>query len=262
MIQSRQNRTLKDIRRLRRSKGDAAILEGPHLIEEAIAAAIPLSLVLATPDFLTSSAGRALGISLSEPPLLVEAALLADLADADAPRGVMAVAQLPRSGVEALPRERGALYCYLDGVQDPGNLGALVRVAEAAGARAVALSHHCAHPNHSRALRASAGSLLRLPVAVGVEPTALAERLAGLAAEWVVLVPRGGEDLFTAPFEGTLVLAFGAEGPGVSPDVIERAGRRVTIPIQPPVESLNVTVAAALTLFEIRRRRLAPSPGA
>ncbi|HYG62440.1 MAG TPA: TrmH family RNA methyltransferase, partial [Thermoanaerobaculia bacterium] len=73
---------------------------------------------------------------------------------------------------------------------------------------------------------------------------------------WAALVPRGGEGLYSASLAGTLVLAVGAEGPGLSPALGERAGLRLTIPIEPPVESLNATVAAALVLFEWRRRRL------
>src|SRR5436305_2895751 len=216
MISSRQNQRLKDIRRLRRSKGDHALLEGPHLVAAALAAGLRLETVLATPELLASAAGRKLARALPEPPLAVAAELLADLADADSPRGVLAVARLPRGGVAALPLGEDALYLYLDGLQDPGNLGALARVAEAAGAAGLALSPGSAHPNHPRALRASAGSLLRLPVAVDADPGALSLHLAALHPRWAALVPRDGVDLYHAPLDGTLILAVGAEGPGLS----------------------------------------------
>lgn len=257
MITSRQNQRLKDIRRLRRSKGDHALLEGTHLVAEAVAGGLALETVLATPEYLASAEGRHLARSLPVEPLEVAADVLEDLTDADSPRGVLAVARLPRSGVEALPIRAGRPYLYLDGLQDPGNLGALARVAEAAGAAGLALSPGTAHPNHPRALRASAGSLLRLPVGVGADPDALDQRLARLQPRWAALVPRDGEGLWEAGLEGTLILAVGAEGPGLSPALLERAGLRLTIPIEPPVESLNATVAAALVLFEVRRRRLA-----
>jgi TrmH family RNA methyltransferase len=226
-------------------------------VGEALAAGLPLATVLATPGFLASPAGARLAAALPAPPLEVEAGLLDELADSDAPRGVLAVASLPRAGVEALPVRPDGLYVYLDGLQDPGNLGALARVAEAAGAAGLALAPFCAHPNHPRALRASAGSLLRLPVAVGAEPAALARHLAPLAPRWAALVPRGGVDLYQAPLGGALVLAVGAEGPGLSPTLLARAELALTIPLAPPVESLNAAVAAALVLFEARRRRLA-----
>ncbi|HXO21983.1 MAG TPA: RNA methyltransferase [Thermoanaerobaculia bacterium] len=288
MIASRQNKTLKDIRRLRRSKGDPggsaepeqrglALLEGPHLVVEALACGLTLDTVLAVPGFLAAPANAGLARALARQPAApIEVApdLLDGLADADSPRGILAVARLPRPGVEGLPRVSQGTYLYIDGLQDPGNLGALARVAEAAGAAGLALSPGCVHPNHPRALRASAGSLLRLPVAVGVEAAALAKHLAPRGAakrlvprepqetvRWAALVPRGGVDLYGSAFEppeGALVLAVGAEGPGLSGALRERADLLLTIPLQPPVESLNAVVAAALVLFELRRRRQAP----
>jgi TrmH family RNA methyltransferase len=261
MITSRHNQRLKDIRRLRRSKGELALLEGAHLVEEALAAGFLLEEVLATPAWLETPEGRRLTRHLPVPPLEVEPHLLEELTDADSPRGVLAVARLPRSGLEALSRDAvpdNGAWLYLDGLQDPGNLGALARVAEAAGAAGLALAPGSVHPNHPRALRASAGSLLRLPVAVGAEAEALDRYLEGRRrpARWLALVPRDGEDLWRAPLssDGPLVLAIGAEGPGLSPALLARADLRLTISIEPPVESLNATVAAALVLFEIRRR--------
>jgi TrmH family RNA methyltransferase len=256
VITSRQNQRLKDIRRLRRSKGDHALLEGPHLVVDALAAGLRLDEILATPDFLASAKGRRQAREWTVVPLEVDPDLLAELTDADSPRGVLAVAHLPRLGVKALSVLPGHPYLYLDGLQDPGNLGALARVAEAAGAAGLALSPGCVHPNHPRALRASAGSLLRLPVAVAVEPDTLSRHLAAAEPRWTALVPRGGEDLYSADLAGTLVLAIGAEGPGLSPALLACAGLRLTIPMEPVVESLNATVAAALVLFELRRRRM------
>ncbi len=235
---------------------------------EALAAGLALEEVLVAPGFFASgpeheALGRTLA-ALPEPPLEVAGELLDELGDADSPRGLLAVARLPRSGVEGLPRRPGGVYVFLERLQDPGNLGAVARAAEAAGAAGLALSPGSAHPNHPRALRGSAGSLLRLPVAVGVEPDALDRHLAGGpeggAPRWVALVPRGGETLWQASLDGTLVLAVGAEGQGLSEELRRRAEIGLTIPLAAPVESLNAAVAAALVLFEVRRRRPGPDP--
>jgi len=264
------------------------LLEGPHLLAAALEAGTPIETVVATAEFLASPAGRDLAAGLPCLPLTVEPRLLDELADSDSPRGLLAVARLPRGGAETLPVRAGGIYLYVEGLQDPGNLGALARVAEAAGAAGMALSAGTVHPNHPRALRASAGSLLRLPVAVGVDPDLLDRHLRGplgaagdlgaggdagdrrvhvasmvhgahfRAPRWMALVPRGGVGLYDALRDapgGTIVLALGAEGPGVSTALLERASFRLTIPVAPAVESLNATVAAALTLFELRRRR-------
>jgi TrmH family RNA methyltransferase len=252
MIVSRQNRKLKDIRRLRRCKDDRALLEGPRLVAEALASRIELETVLVTPDFAADEGSRVLLARLAEPPTEVDPTLFAELGDADAPQGILAVARLPERGVEALP-EDAALVLYLDGLQDPGNLGAVARVAEAAGANALALAPGTAHATHPRALRASAGSLLRLPVASRASPEDVADRCPALP--WAALATRGGTDLWHAELPARLILALGAEAAGLSPTVAERASLALTIPLAPPVESLNVAVAAGIVLFEIARRR-------
>ncbi len=232
------------------------LLEGEHLVAEAIAGGLLLHDVLATPEYLATPAGQALARRVSFPLTEVAAEAMRSLADTDSPPGVLATAELPRLKVEELPMIEGGVYVYGDGLQDPGNLGALARVAEASGAAALALAPGGAHPNHPRALRASAGSLLRLPTATQVVPEALARHLRPIEPRWICLVAAGGESLYEADLTGPLVVAIGAEGPGVSSPVLERADRRITIPVRPPVESLNATVAAALTLFEAARQRV------
>lgn len=253
MIRSRSNPTIRRLLRLRRERGDGALLEGPDLIAEAAAADIQLDCVLATPEFLDGGEARRLQGLLERPPQAVSPTLLGELTDADSPRGALALARLPRTGVDSLPVADGA-YVYLDGIQQPANLGALARVGEAAGVRGLALAPGSVHPNHPRALRASAGSLLRLPVAIGATPVALAHRLASRHPSWVALEPRADVDLWQAELPSNLVLALGAEGPGLSAECSARADLRLRVPMEPPVESLNVTVAAALVLFELRRR--------
>jgi len=253
MIVSRQNPKLKTIRRLHQCKGDQALLEGPHLVEEARRLGLELETVLATPDFLASDSGSRLAAGLSPRPLEVAPSLLRELSDVDAPQGILAVARLPRAASGSLPAVESGRYLFAEGLQDPGNLGALARSAEASGVAGLALGHGSAHPNHPRALRASAGSLLRLPVMRETTP----DHLDDLGARWLALVPRGGQSLFEADLSGSLVLALGSEGAGLSAATRERCDLEITIPIDPEVESLNATVAAAVALFEIHRRRLA-----
>lgn len=244
------------MRALRRSKGAAtALLEGPHLVLEALAGGVALGTVLATPEFLRSARGAPLRALADVHEVAPE--LLAGIADADSPRDVVAAASLPRAGADALPRVHDGVYVYGAGLQDPGNLGALARVAEAAGAAGLALAAGSVHPNHPRALRGSAGSLLRLPVAVHSSLDALLAHLAAVAPRTVALVPRDGVPLWDAPLDGTLALLVGGEGPGLPDPLAAAADVQLTVPLAGAVESLNATVAAALVLFEIRRRRVA-----
>ena len=234
------------------------ILEGAHLVREALAAALPIESVLVTPEFAGSDAGRALLAELDRPPLEVGSDVLDSLADADSPRGVLALASLPRSGIASIPLERDGLLLYLDGLQDPGNLGAIGRVAEAFGVRALLLAPGTVHPNHPRALRASAGSLLRLVVAIGVTAEAAADHLASVNPRWAALEAHDGEPLPDRSPSGCWVLALGAERGRIADEVMCRVDRRWTIPLAPPVESLNVAVAAGIALHALAGRRSSP----
>ncbi len=222
-----------------------------------MAAGLHLEQVLATPEFL-ADADPTLLADLSEPPLEISPGVLEEITDADSPRGVLAVARLPRGGAASLPVSDEGLYLYLAGVQDPGNVGAIVRSAEATGAAGVALSPGTAHPNHARALRASAGSLLRLPVATDVTPDALAERLGDVSPRWLALDAGRGDDLYTADTTTPLVLAVGAER-GLPQAVAARCDAHLRIPMAEPVDSLNTAVATAIVLFEICRPSRRPA---
>jgi len=257
MISSRQNRRIKTIRGLRACKDEFAFLEGPHLVEELLGAGLELVEVLVTPEFLATEAGRALADRLPRSRLVVTESVLTSLTEAVAPQGVLAIAELPRSGVEVLPRVSGGVYLLLDRVQDPGNLGALARSAEATSVAGIALAPGCAHPNHPKALRASAGSLLRVPVAVGTDLDSVRAHLSELSPAVVALEPDGGDDLYEAELEGCLVLVLGSEGSGLPAELRSQADLRITIPLAQPVESLNVTVAASVVLHELARRRRA-----
>jgi TrmH family RNA methyltransferase len=254
MIASRENETVKAIRRLRRSKGDHAILEGPHLVGEALDFGLDLDPILVTPRFLESDAGRFLSRKAKRPVKEVEPGILDGLADADSPRGVLAVATLKRPLLAEIRCVADSTWLYLDTVQDPGNLGALARIAEGLGASGLLLSPGCADPNHSRALRGSAGSLLRIAAVPGVTPPA-AKSWSGRAT-WIGLDAHDGaiswRDLRVAR---PIVLALGAEGPGLSDATRAQLDRAVTIPLAGKLESLNVAVAAALVIAELQRER-------
>lgn len=228
---------------------------------EALAAGLRLEPVVATAEFLASPAGEAVLARLSRPPLVATERVLGELADADSPRGLVAACSLPRPSLAALTLRPGQVWMFLDAIQDPGNLGALARVAEGLGAAGLLLSPGCADPNHARSLRASAGSLLRLPVAVQVEPAEARARLAS-RARWIGLEAHAGsirlEELATADDGEVVVVAIGAEGPGLSPATRAALDVAVTIALAGRLESLNVAVAAALVLARLRPRLSPP----
>lgn len=264
VITSRNNRWAKAIRRAASGgsrRPGPILLEGPHLVGEALRAELDLEAVVATSEFLANPHvdARSLLHALPFPPLEIDDSILAEITDSDSPRGIVALGHRSPLPIEALPRVDAGVYVYADGVQDPGNLGALARTAEAAGAAALFAGPGCPRLHHPRALRASAGSLLRLPAAENVSLDAADAFLASLSPVWTGLVPREGRSLWEmdgdAPETETRVLVVGAEGPGLSAPAAERLDARLTIPMAGETESLNATVSAAIVLFEWARRR-------
>jgi len=140
-------------------------------------------------------------------------------------------------------------------VQDPGNVGAIVRVAEAAGSTGLVAAAGSASPFGWKALRGSMGSALRLPVVAGVTADEAVAIGRGRGCRIVAAVPRDGRPIFDADLAGPLVILIGGEGRGLPGPLADAADERVTIPMQAPVESLNAAVTAALLLYEARRQR-------
>jgi TrmH family RNA methyltransferase len=227
MIESSKNELLKEIRRQRRSRDDLAILEGPHLVGEALAAGIALDIVLATPEF---AEGAEAGLLTRVPGgyQAVSERALRSVTESETPRGVLATARMPRGGAESIPLAAAGLYVYIDGIQDPGNLGAVARAAEATRVDGLVLGPGSAHPNHPRALRASAGSLLRLPIAINASADSLRRHLEEIDATWMALSPHGETDLFEANLSLPLVLVIGAER-GLDPELEAACDRRLRI---------------------------------
>jgi TrmH family RNA methyltransferase len=140
-------------------------------------------------------------------------------------------------------------------VQDPGNLGALIRVAEAGGASGVVAAGACADPVGWKALRGSMGSALRLPI---VTQPAIGQAVAQAKSRGcrvVATAPRDGRSLFLADLKGPLAVLVGSEGSGLPDEVTRSADERISIPMAAPVESLNTAVTAALVVYEAKRQR-------
>jgi len=223
------------------------LLEGEKPILEAVGAGIKLEHVLHDESVRP---GR-LAAAADARPKLVSRAVLERLADSRTPQHLLAVARRRDVPVSEILGRRGPVV-FLFGLQDPGNLGAVVRVAEATGCAGVAAAAGSADFFHPRAVRASAGSVLRIPVSgrVAFDPFARDAKEAGRVL--CGAVPSGGEDPFAAPPPAASVVVIGAEGTGLPAGAYRSLDRRLTIPMAAPVDSLNAAVAAALLLYASR----------
>lgn len=225
------------------------VLEGDRLVDDAIAARHEIEVVLVAHD----RSERAHALSKRCPRVqVVDAEVLAAISALDSGPGVLALAPVPRSlDLSRMSVDANTLVLVAAGVADPGNLGALARAGEAFGASALVAIAGGASPWSPKALRGSMGSLLRLPVAHGLDADACALLLERNHVRSVVARTRGGVDPAEFDWKGPLALWVGAET-GSMPPVTERFDA-VTIPIRSGVESLNVTVAASILLYTTGR---------
>jgi TrmH family RNA methyltransferase len=232
------------------------LADGPVLLAEAVEAGAEIDSVYAEPAGLDAPAVRA-ARDLGVPVHPVRDGTLARTLDLRNPQPVVAVVRHrppTLSEVVAVGSEAAPLLVLVE-LQDPGNAGTLVRVAEAAGCRGVVFTSHSVDVTNPKTVRATAGSLFRVPVVteVGVEEVLDACVAAGLAT---VATVRGDGDAYDrAELPLPLALLVGSEAHGLDPGVIGRCDHRITIPMAGQVESLNAAVAGAVVLFELARRR-------
>lgn len=270
MLQSRQNTYIKYVRRLAqrkyREQEGKFVIEGVRFLEEAVQANWPLELVLHTPAMSEQARAGQLLETLAQRQVLsitVDDALLRGLADTESPQGVLAVARVggglnvDRALEDALSRD---LLVLVDGIQDPGNLGTVIRCADAAGAGSVLLLKGSVDPYNPKTLRSTMGSIFHVPVV----PVREWDRLFALFSEagWRLVVGEPGADklLHQCDLTARVVLVVGGEANGVSDAVLQAAWERVRIPMPGRAESLNAGVAAGIMLYEAVRQRTLTKP--
>ncbi len=178
----------------------------------------------------------------------VSAEVMARICDRDPPQGIVATFPLPMSRLESVPITCSDLVVVVDRLQDPGNVGAIIRTASAVGAAAVVLVSPCADPFDPKAVRGGMGAVFQVPVIETDEPVAVLARLRELGLRVVGSDHRGGEDPREA-LSGGVALLLGNEAHGLSSDLAAEESRRVTLPISGGAESLNVAVAAGILMY-------------
>ncbi|NJO41824.1 MAG: RNA methyltransferase [Cyanobacteria bacterium RU_5_0] len=257
MLTSLQNPLVKQMRKLHRAKErqeqQLFLLEGTHLLEEACMANCPLVVVCCTPLWQDHHAKLWDAIVARSPRTeLVSEAVLQAIATTVHPDGVVAVAKR-----DCLRPLNGAIRMgiALETLQDPGNLGTVIRTATAAGADGLWLSADSVDLDHPKVLRASAGQWFRLPMIVSPDLQADIQPLKQQGVRVVSTSPTATITYWEVDFTPPTLILLGNEGAGLSPELAAAADINVKIPLAVGVESLNVAIAAALILYEAQRQR-------
>ena len=246
------------VRNLQQRKGrkrqNLAVAEGVRLVEEALAAEARLRGAIVSPALARTSRGAALLTDLAAHAVPLEEIPereFARLAGTETPQGVLAIVDPPVWSLERIVPAAGAPVLILDAVQDPGNVGTLLRTAFALGAAGAVLLKGTADPNNAKVVRAAMGATFRLPIAAADDGQLAAWVRAREIAVWATALQ--GTPLAQLRAPARLALVVGNEGAGIRDAVRELAAARVAIPLARGAESLNVAVAAGILLYEVTR---------
>ena len=257
MLTSRHNPLVKHFRKLHQGKGRRQagqfLLEGTHLIQEALAAAYPLHTIAHTvawgdrhPNLLPLLQQQAERIERVSPEVL------AVMATTVHPDGIVATAPHREiSHARLLP----SLGLAVESLQDPGNLGTLIRTAAAVDVQGLWLSADSVDPENPKVLRASAGQWFRLPLEVCPNFYAQLDYWRQQGIQVLGTHPQADQHYWAVDWLRPTVILLGNEGQGLSTPVLERVSQQIRIPTAPAVESLNVAISAAVLLYEAKRQR-------
>jgi len=259
LISSAANPLVKRMRllgdRKHRRREGAFVVEGIQPVWQAVEAGADVEVLVVAPDLLgTPAAGmvaaqEAAGVRVAR----LTGELFARVSARDGPSGLAAIVRARVLGLASLPVAPGAVFVALHEIGNPGNLGTIIRTADAAGAAGVVLIGAAADPFDPAAVKASMGALFAVPVARAADPAEFFAWAAGSAVTVVTTSAKARTSFWDAGYPRPLALLLGTEGAGLPDDVLAAGDQQVRIPMTGTAESLNLAVAAGLLLYQARR---------
>lgn len=261
-VSSKDNLFIKQLRALsdpkHRKKEQSFLIEGVKMVEEALRDNLSVKTVIASPSLVQHHGKGVLKLAeaRSVDVVWISEKLMDAVAESKTPQPVMAVVKMREYSENALLTHEAGLTVIAHQLQDPGNLGTIIRTAEAVGASGVAIPANTADPYSAKAIRASMGSILRLPVVrIGDSATFIKTcRQKGFQIAATVLT--GEKAHFDIDLRKPTVVILGQEGAGLPQDIMAEVDLHVRIPMAATIDSLNVATSAAVILYEAMRQRL------
>lgn len=260
-ITSTTNQRIKDAVQVRdnraRYKHTAFLIEGPHLVDMALITGAEIREIFVTEEFLGNQEHQSLLSQLAKTAgdmFEITGQVLRKITDTETPQGIVALVSYSPLKIEDLSLGEKTLLIVIDGIQDPGNLGTIIRTADAAGADAVVLLPGTCDAFMPKAIRATAGSIFNVPI-VYAEQAGLLQVLRRGKVALAVTASDAGKSIFESDLSGPVAIVFGNEARGVSSLLKKSADLSLGIPIFGKAESLNVATSAAVCLYEAVRQR-------
>jgi len=260
-ITSKENSIVKYLRSLSdpkvRKQKHAFLIEGFKMVEEALREDLGITLVVATPDLVRHHGKGVLKLAEAKSAEIcwISERLMHTISESKTPQPVLAVANIKEHAEEELFGHASKLIIMLHQLQDPGNLGTILRTAEAAGAAGVVLTSRTVDPFNAKSLRASMGSALRLPIVHIHSGDAFMQECRRRGFQTVATVLTGEKAHFDVDLTKPTLVILGQEGGGLPQEMTENVDWLVRIPMAETIESLNVGTAAAVILYEAVRQR-------
>lgn len=262
LVTSHANPTVKRYRALAgrkfRRRDNAFAVEGLQPVWRAVVSAWPIDTLIVAPELLTNAAARQLVDEQRRrgcPVVTVSADVFTHLSNRDGPAGLAAIVTGSVGDVTGFRPSAGGPVVALHEVGNPGNIGTILRSADAAGAAGLLLVGPCADPLAPAAVKASMGSVFAVPLAHVDATDELLEWAERAGRPVVAITGHAPDTLWRTDIAERAVLLFGSEGEGLSGETVRRCAAAVAIPMQGTAESLNLATAASVTLFELARRR-------
>lgn len=253
-VESRQNPLIKEAFRIkdRKEKG-YLLIEGEHAIEMACASRFRIIRVFFSKNYKNPSFIKRL--SKSAETIETSERIISALSDTEHPQGIVAISTYETTRLEDLSLEKDPLLVVCDRIQDPGNLGTIIRTADSAGASGIIVLPGTCDPFMPKVIRSSAGSIFNISL-VFSQRIPLLRFLKTKKIRLIVTTTSAEKTIYDLDLRGPAAFAFGNEARGVSPELIGAADELASIPIIGKAESLNVSVAASISLYEAVRQRL------
>lgn len=235
------------------------LIEGVNFVEDALINKAPIEYVMVAENNQNSQKYKEImeQARLQQVPLFfIKDDLLAKISDTETPQGIVAVCSMPNWNEEQVLREGDGLLIALDGLQDPGNLGTIIRSAAGVGLSGVFLGEGTVDLYNPKVLRATMGTVFRIPVFQQVDLITLIRKVKKAGFQTVAADPRADKKYYHTDFrKGGHLILIGNESRGIRAELLDLVDMRVCIPLMEGVESLNAAVAASLILYEIYRQR-------
>lgn len=263
MISSPQNPLVKEFRRLhrdRRARREAGlfVVEGIQNVVAAVQSGAQIDALLFAPELLTSevahaaiASARGRGVRVEE----IAASLFQSISERDNPVGIAALVRQRLATLADLHAAPGAIYVALDQISDPGNLGTVIRTVDAVGGAGLFLVGSTVDPFHPTVVKASAGTLFALPLIPTADLPTLLDWCERERVTVVATSDRAPRSYWKQRYATPLLLLMGSEAHGLPADLLNRLPHTVSIPMHGTADSLNLAVATALVLYEVRRQQ-------